>query len=151
MNRKTLLLIILLNAMLLASGTFFLLCGHQDDITLYDIPSSCSQSAHRFVGRTDALQSGIYTVTVYYTAEQDTYSIRCLAGKDDGKPYPLVLSESYTLSALYHDFSYRVWVTSNIDYLDVVLEGLITEELSETDSSFILDKIEISRDYRTTI
>ena len=40
MNRKTLLLIILLNAMLLASGTFFLLRGHQDDITLYDIPSS---------------------------------------------------------------------------------------------------------------
>ncbi len=151
MNRKTLLLIILLNAMLLASGTFFLLRGHQDDITLYDIPSSCSQSAHRFVGRTGALQSGIYTVTVYYTAEQDTYSIRCLAGKDDGKPYPLVLSESYTLSALYHDFSYRVWVTSNIDYLDVVLEGLITEDFSETDSSFILDKIEISRDYRTTV
>lgn len=151
MTRKTLLLIILLNVMLLMAGIFFMLRSHQDNITLYDLPSSQSDKVHRFVGRTGALEPGIYTVTVYYTSEQDAYSIHCLAGKDDGRSYPLVFSESYTLSALYHDFSYRIWVNGKVDHLDVVIESLPQEVLPETDTTFIPDKIELSRDYRSTI
>lgn len=150
MNRK-ILLIGILNLLLFIVCIPFLLRANQDDITLYDIPSSYSRGTHRFTGRTGPLQSGIYTVKVYYSSEQDSHSIHCDAGKSDGKPYPLLFAESYTLSALYHEFSYRIWVNSQVDYLDVMLECQATEEDPQPDSSFTLDKIEISRDYRTTV
>lgn len=177
-KKKTLFVIFLMNVFLLIAGMAYILHGHQNDITLYDIPLYDSHgiyndgsmdsegnnvfstqfpvSRYHFTSRTEPLQSGIYTIKVYYTTDHDYYSIHCSTGMD-GNPYPALYAESYTLSALYHDFSYRIWVNSPIDYLDINIEcgqdegNQEYEEIFETDSRFSVEKIEIAREYRTTI
>lgn len=173
-KKKFLFIIILLNAVLLISGLLYIFHGHQDDITLYDIPLHDSRgpyentihsdgntmfsteypvSKYQFIGRTDALESGIYTIKLYYSTDHDYYSISCDTGMD-GNPYPALYAESYTMSALYHEFSYRIWVNSATDYLNVRIHCGNSEnykDIFESDSYFSLEKIEISRDYRTTV
>ena len=177
-KKKTLFAILLANLFIFAVGIAYILHGHQDDITLYDIPlydasgiyndgsmdsegnnvfsTQFPVSRYCFIGKTEPLQSGIYTIKVYYTTDHDYYSIHC-STEMDGNPYPALYAESYTLSALYHEFSYRIWVNSPIDYMDISIECGIDEgnqeyeEIFETDSRFSVEKIEITRDYRTTI
>lgn len=177
-KRKTLFIILLFHILFLAAGVLLIFKDHQDDITLYDIPlydsnglynDGCKDSQgnhvfttdypvsrYRFIGRTGPLKSGIYTLKVYYTTNHDYYSIRCSAGKD-GNAYPALYSEPYTFSALYHDFTYRIWVNSDIESLETIIEcgkdegNQEYEEIFATDSLFSLEKIEITRDYRTTV
>ncbi len=177
-KKKTLFAILLANLFILVAGIAYILHGHQNDITLYDVPLYDSHgvyndgsmdsegnnvfstqfpvSRYRFIGRTEPLESGIYNIKVYYTTDHDYYSVHCNTGMD-GNPYPALYAESYTLSALYHDFSYRIWVNSPIDYLDVSIEcgkdegNREYEEIFESDSRFSVEKIEITREYRTTI
>lgn len=177
-KKQTLFMVLLFNILFLAGGVILIFRDHQDDITLFDIPlydsnglyndgSKDSEGNHvfttdypvsryRFIGRTGPLKSGIYTMKVYYTTNHDYYSIRCDAGTD-GNAYPVLYAEPYTFSALYHDFTYRIWVNSDIESLETIIEcgkdegNKEYEEIFETDSLFSLEKIEITRDYRTTV
>lgn len=170
-KKKWLIIIIVINIVLLLAGGVLSLLGRQDNITLYDIPLRSSSgeyddgdenffsteypvSRYWFLGRTGPLTSGVYTITVYYNAQGDHYNISCDTGSIDGKAYPAVYAESYTLSGLYHSFEYRIWVNSSIDNLNIRIgcgEDEEMEEFFEGDSSLYVDKIEIVRDYRETV
>lgn len=170
-KKKWLIIIIIINIVLLFGGGVLSLLGRQNNITLYDFPLYSSSgkygdggenffsteypvSRYWFLGRTGPMTSGVYTVTVYYNAHGDHYNISCDTGGIDGKAYPAVYAETYTLSGLYYSFDYRIWVNSAIDNLDIRIdcgEEEETEEFFESDSSLYIDKIEIVRDYRETV
>lgn len=175
-KKKALLVVVSCNILFLLIGILRIFQGHQKDITLYDIPLYDAEgiydnesmdgrnlfttdypvSEYRFVGRTEPLLSGIYEVKVYYGTYQDDYSISCETGID-GNSYPVLYADACNLSALDDEFSYRIWVNDDIDYLDVCIEcgkdastGLY-KNIFETGSLFYLDKIEVIRDYRATV
>lgn len=170
-KKKWLYIIIAVNIVLLFASGILSLLGRQDNITLYDIPlySSAGEyddgdenifstkypiSHYWFLGTTGPMTSGVYTITVYYNTNRDAYSISCSTDVVDGKAYPAIYAETYTLSGLYHSFEYRIWVNSAIDNMDIRIDCGVEEEAEElfkNDSSLYIDKIEIVRDYRETV
>lgn len=174
-KKKLLFFIILINMAFLVIFGITSLLGRQDDITLSDIPLYSSDglyangedhifstdypvSRYWFAAQTGPLTSGVYTVRVFYNADRDVYSVSCGSDASDGEPYPVVYAESYTLSALYHSFEYRIWVNSAIDHLNIRVDcgggddGDFDNETFFKDGSYLyLDKIEIVRDYRETV
>lgn len=153
---------------MLIIGAVFILRGNQNNITLYDIPLCTSQGEYKggekntfstdypeefywFLGRTGSLESGIYDITVEYYTHQDYYRISCDYG-GDGKYYPAVYEEPYTLNALSNRLTYRIWINSKLDNLNIKIYcGSKTGEIFEHESTFYVEKLQIVRNYRMTV
>lgn len=165
MKRKSLLLIAILNVMLVIIGCAIIFNTHQDNITLYDIPLYTSEglyddgngntfstdypaSHYWFAIKTPSLQSGIYDVTVFNSANRGDYSIS-FVGKTNGSHYPSIYAG--TPNSLYQN---RIWVNSKIDYLYIRIdcgEEGNEEDFFQTNSHISIDKIEIIRDRQMSV
>ena len=163
---------VFLNVILLIIGAIFILRRNQSDITLCDIPlyttggeftegekntftTNYPEGYYYFVGETGSLETGIYDITVEYATPlyHDYYAISCDYG-GDGRYYPAVYAEPHTLSSLSQSLTYHIWVNSKLDNLKLKIScGSETGEVFELwqGSSFYVDKIQISRDYRLTV
>lgn len=178
-TKKTLLIFLFCQVLLLGLGVVRIFHGHQADITLYEIPLYDSEgvydggklegegegnlfttryplSEYKFIGRTGPLLAGVYEVKVYYGTYHDYYTISYEAD-EDGSVYPAVYADSCILDADDHEASYRVWVNSDINNLDICIEcgkGMEKEDyqkIFEEGSHLYLDRIEVTRDYRMTV
>ncbi len=164
--------VVVLNILLLVSGGSLILCSNQNNITLHNIPLYTSEgefkegeqnffhteypeSYYYFVGKTGFMESGIYDITVDYDtyAYHDFYTVSCDC-EGDGSHYPAVYAEPHALDSLSNSLTFRVWVNSRLENLNIKIKcgtkGGEIFDLSEG-SAFYVDKIQISRNYRLTV
>ncbi|MCM1233102.1 MAG: hypothetical protein NC489_23525 [Ruminococcus flavefaciens] len=171
-KRKFLMGVVVLNVVLLIFGAVLVLGGNQDDITLYDIPlhtaageytdgeqnmfsTNYPEAYYYFIAETGSLETGIYDITVDYDTHMyhDYYTITC-SYAEDGRYYPAVYAEPHDLSSFNQSLTYHIWVNSKLDNLKLRINcGTRSGEIFELwqGSSFYVDKIQVSRDYRLTV
>lgn len=105
--------------------------GAWDDTERYEVYS------------TPPLKKGVYTVSVQYEADNDAYTLRCIATEDGGS-YPVVYADEYRLDSLHDHLVFHLWVNSDIDYL------LVRVETEQPEESICINQINLKREFRKT-
>lgn len=104
------------------------------------------ESERCLVYSTPEMRRGVYTVTVRYEADNNTYNLSCVTDAfTDGSAYPVVYVENYQLNSQQNNLSFRLWVNSNVDYL---LFHIKTESPSE---DINIERIYIEREFKETL
>lgn len=69
------------------------------------------------------IMQGVYTVTLDYTTEKDKYKIYFDTDRD-GKHYPALYGDVYELDGGQAEISFRLWVNSKSDSLNLCVESM---------------------------
>lgn len=102
-----------------------------------------------FVNTTPAMRKGVYTVSVRYSIENDTYELSCLTNSAGdysvGNTYPMLYADRYWLDSQQNSLTFRLWLNSDIDYLTIRIDS--TAALDD----ICVDEIYVEQEFKETL
>lgn len=90
-----------------------------------------------------SIAQGVYTVKIQYTTECSGYRIYYSTDRD-GKHYPALYSDRHALDDGSRDISFRIWVNSKTDHLNLCVER--KDAFEDPEETLRIEHMEINRE-----